>query len=112
MIQIITVLIIFISFPCNIKSNIDDNAAIEYNDTLRTWKEIKAQIEHMNESTTYDQIIQVLGKPYNEYATPSLPEEYVLYFNVPEEPEYIYWIMLNTQTKTFLYWSSERTKKE
>ena len=43
--------------------------------------------------------------------TPSLPEEYVLYFDVPNEPEKMYWVMLDTKTKHFLYWGHEKQKK-
>jgi len=53
----------------------------------------------------------LLGKPYDEFVTPSLPEEYVLYFNIPDEPDYLYWIMLGTKNKTFLYWGGEKQKK-
>ena len=80
--------------------------------TPHTFKQIIAKVEVMTEATTYYQIIETLGQPYEKFATPSLPEEYVLYFNVPDEPQYMYWIMLDTENKTFLYWSQQKTKKQ
>jgi len=76
------------------------------------WSNIKEFVEKMNDSTTYNQIIELLGKPYNEFATPSLPEEYVLYFDIPRESSYMYWVILDTKKKTFLYWGNEKQKKE
>ena len=71
------------------------------------WEEISTRIERFSGETTYHEIVRILGKPYREFMTPSLPEEYCLYFKVPEEPQKVYWIMLDTQTKQFLYWSGE-----
>ena len=70
-------------------------------------EEISTHIERFSGETTYHEIVRILGKPYREFITPSLPGEYCLYFKVPEEPQQVYWIMLDTQTKQFLYWSGE-----
>lgn len=76
-----------------------------------TWEEVVAEVAKMDSSTHYDEIVDKLGKPYEEFATPSLPEEYVLYYDVPAAPDSMYWIMLDTRTKKFLYWGQAKQKK-
>lgn len=75
------------------------------------WIDVQSKVSRMNSETTYEQIIDSLGKPYEEYATPSLPEEYVMFYNVPGVNGAIFWLMLDTDKKTFLYWSGEKNEK-
>ena len=75
------------------------------------WNEIKQYVAQITKSTTYKEIILKLGKPYKEFVTPTLLEEYVLYYDISDEPEFMYWIMLDTKTKRFLYWSTEKLKR-
>lgn len=75
------------------------------------WIDVQSKVSRMNNETTYPQIIELLGKPYDEYATPSLPEETILFYNVPGVNGAIFWVMINTESKTFLYWSGEKNEK-
>lgn len=75
------------------------------------WEKIVELVSGMDSTTLFKEIIDKLGKPYNEFITPSLSTEYVLYFDVPGEPELMYWVMLDNEKKTFLYWSKEKLKK-
>lgn len=77
----------------------------------KNWLDVQSSISRMDSSTSYEQIVDVLGKPYDEYATPSLPEEYILFYDVPGVSGAFYWIILDTKTKTFLYWSGEKGEK-
>lgn len=77
----------------------------------KNWINIQESVSLMNENTTYQEIISTLGKPYDEYVTPSLKEETVMFYNVPGVKGAIYWIMINTETKNFLYWSGEKAEK-
>ena len=73
-----------------------------------TWADTKRALDTFTKQTTYDDVIARLGKPYREFPTPSLPEEYVLYFAVPGEQKYMHWVMLDTQTKRFRYAGKEK----
>ena len=75
------------------------------------WIDVQSKVSRMTNETNYDQIVELLGKPYDEYSTPSLPEEYILFYNVPGVNGAIFWIMINTESKTFLYWSGEKNEK-
>lgn len=75
------------------------------------WNDVKQYIDQMTKSTTYKEIILKLGKPYNEFATPTLLEEYVLYYNISDEPGFMFWIMLDTKKKRFLYWSTDKERR-
>lgn len=75
------------------------------------WIDVQSKVSRMNNETTYAQIIELLGKPYDEYSTPSLPEEYIMFYNVPGVNGAIFWIMINSDSKTFLYWSGEKNEK-
>lgn len=77
----------------------------------KNWINIQESVSMMNENTTYDEIIKVLGKPYDEYVTPSLKEETVMFYNVPGVKGAIFWVMINSETKNFLYWSGEKAEK-
>jgi len=102
MIRVLTLFIVFlISFNIALGQEVTEE-----------WEKIKKTVESMTDTTTYEQIVELLGKPYEEFATPSLPEEYILYFNIPNEPDYMCWIMLSTENKTFLYWGGEKRRKK
>lgn len=75
------------------------------------WIDVQSKVSRMNNETSYAQIIKLLGKPYDEYATPSLPEETILFYNVPGVNGAIFWVIINTETKTFMYWSGEKNEK-
>ncbi len=89
----------------------DSSEPVGSESTNQDWIDVQSKVSRMNTETTYDQILDSLGKPYEEYATPSLPEEYVMFYNVPGVNGAIFWLMLNTETKTFLYWSGEKNEK-
>ena len=74
----------------------------------QSWSEITSALQTFTRETTYDEIVQSLGKPYREFVTPSAREEYVLYFNVPGEPDSMHWVMLDTETKHFWYAGNEK----
>ncbi|MFI5203228.1 MAG: hypothetical protein ACHQF2_01940 [Flavobacteriales bacterium] len=59
-------------------------------------------------STSYAWFVKQFGKPLDEYVTPSLPEEYVVYFQAPNQPDSVFWLMLDTKSKKYLYWSHEK----
>lgn len=80
-------------------------------DRADSWPEVKEAVAKMDTATTYDDIVNILGKPYEEFATPSLPEEYVMYYNVPQQPDSMFWIMLDTETKKFIYWGGDKQEK-
>jgi len=77
----------------------------------KNWIDVQSAISKMDSTTNYNQIVDLLGKPYEEYSSPSLKEEYVLFYDVPGVNGAFFWIMLNTETKTFLYWSGEKNEK-
>lgn len=89
----------------------DSTEPAELQSSNQDWIDVQSKVSRMNAETTYDQIIDSLGKPYEEYATPSLPEEYVMFYNVPGVNGAIFWVMLDTESKTFLYWSGEKNEK-
>jgi len=76
-----------------------------------TWEDVVAEVSKMDSTTHYDEIVKKLGKPYEEFATPSLLEEYVLYYDAPAATDSMCWIMLDTEKKTFLYWGQEKQEK-
>ncbi len=90
-----------------VKKEVDSTEPIE----SKNWIDIQKSVSLMNVNTTYDEIISSLGKPYDQYVTPSLKEETVLFYNVPGVKGAIFWIMVDTESKNFLYWSGETTEK-
>lgn len=90
-----------------VKSTTVDNAAPDNKD----WIDIQATISKMDTMTKYKEIVSLLGKPYDEYITPSLKDEYIMFYDVPGVNGAYFWIMLDTQQKTFLYWSGEKNDK-
>lgn len=121
LIKILFISSLVISFGCN-SSNDKNNEvkkeekkqpevdSIEPADT-RNWINIQESISMMSENTSYDEIIKVLGEPYDEYVTPSLKEETVMFYNVPGVKGAIFWVMINSETKNFLYWSGEKAER-
>jgi hypothetical protein len=93
------------------EENLDSSEPVETETSNQDWIDVQSKVSRMNSETTYDQIIDSLGKSYEEYATPSLPEEYVMFYNVPGVNGAIFWVMLNTKSKTFIYWSGEKNEK-
>jgi len=85
---------------------------IYVNSPSQTWDEACLALASFSEQTTYDDIVDRLGNPFDEYPTPSLPEEYVLFFPVPGEPKYMHWIMLHTDSRQFFYAGSAQQLKE
>jgi hypothetical protein len=79
-------------------------------DKVDSWEEVEAEVAQMDSTTAYDEIVSKLGKPYDEFVT-SIPEEYVLYYDVPAAPDSMFWIMLDTESKTFLYWGQVKQAK-
>lgn len=77
----------------------------------KTWIDIQDAIGNMDSTTNYSTIIETLGKPYDEYTSPSVPEEYVLFYDVPGVKGAFFSIMLKSETKTFLHWSGEIKEK-
>lgn len=76
--------------------------------SIKNWEDINVFMESVDTTTAYDFFVKNLGKPFEEYPTPSLLEEYVLYYKVPEDTSSHFWIMLDTDTKKFIYWSKEK----
>ena len=76
-----------------------------------TWPEIMAHSKNWHAQTTQTELIKVLGSPYKQTVTVSLPDEYIMYFDVPGQPNRMYWIMLDTRTRRYLYWSQGAYKK-
>lgn len=77
----------------------------------KTWIDIQDAIGDMDSTTTYSTIIETLGKPYDEYNSPSVPQEYVMFYDVPGVKGAFFSIMLNSESKTFLHWSGEIKEK-
>lgn len=77
----------------------------------KTWIDIQKSVSLMTETTNYNEIIKTLGEPYEQYVTPSLEEETVLFYNVPGVKGAIFWIMIDTESKNFLYWSGEKSER-
>lgn len=77
----------------------------------KDWIDIQATISNMDTTTRYEEIVSLLGKPYEEYITPSLKDEYIMLYDVPGVNGAYFWIMLDTQQKTFLFWSGEKNDK-
>ncbi|MES0491950.1 MAG: hypothetical protein ABUK01_18285 [Leptospirales bacterium] len=76
-----------------------------------SWSEVSEILNAMTDENTYAQIKEIFGKPLKEAQTESLPEEYILVYEVPCNPGKIFWIMLDTNTKHFRYWSDEQFNK-
>ena len=71
-------------------------------------QEIISQLKRFKDSTTYDEIAKIFGKPSKEFNPPSNPdEEYVLYYRFRDNPERGFWIMLHYPEKTFWYSSND-----
>jgi hypothetical protein len=79
---------------------------------VQSWSDVKQCMSQMPEGTHMEKIIAVLGPPRKQFATPSLPEEYVMLFDVPGTPGQEYFVMLDTKTKGLLYWSDEEFEKQ
>ena len=80
-------------------------------DSDKNWIDVQSVVSRMDSTTHYDEIISELGKPYDEYKSPSMPEEYVIFYDVPGVNGAFFWIMLDTKSKTFLHWSGEKQEK-
>ena len=76
-----------------------------------TWSDILVHSQTWHTQSTQATLLKVLGTPYKQMPTVSLPDEYIMYFHVPNQPERMYWIMLDTQTRRYLYWSGQSQKK-
>ncbi len=71
-------------------------------------QEITSQLKRFKDSTTYDEIVKIFGKPSKEFNPPSNPdEEYVLYYRFLDNPERGFWIMLHYPEKTYWYSSND-----
>jgi hypothetical protein len=77
-----------------------------------TWEDVVAIMQEADTNKNYNFFTSKFGKPLDEYPTPSLMEEYVLYFPVPNQTDSAFWVMLNTDTRHYLYWSNEKYSKE
>ncbi len=75
------------------------------------WQDVLATMKQADTAKTYNFFIEKFGKPLDEYATPTLPEEYVIFFQVPGQPDSAFWVMLDTKTKKYLYWSTQECSK-
>lgn len=103
---VVLVVLLFSSFLCYAQRANQDSTV-----TAKSWNQIHQTINKMNDSTHYRDIVRILGKLYKEFTTSSLDED-ALYWIIPEEPDSMYWIMIDTQTKRFKYWSNEKFEKE
>ena len=71
-------------------------------------QEIISQLKTFTDSTTYDDIVKIFGKPSKEFNPPSNPhEEYVLYYRFRDDARWGFWIMLHYPEKTYWYSSND-----
>lgn len=78
----IVITTIMFSFICGcvVHQNIAINSSSE--------QEIVSQLRRLKDSTTYDDIVKIFGKPSKEFNPPSNPdEEYILYYRFRDNPE-------------------------
>lgn len=73
-----------------------------------SWEEVTTRVAQFTQVTRFCEIVERLGRPYARHPTISAPDEYILYFRVPQHPELMFWLMLDTESERFLYWSAER----
>lgn len=115
-------LILLIFFSCGEKKANDtqnDSNSKKLDDSVKTdqsepqisanWIDIQEKISNMTGDTDYEEVIAALGNPYMEHATSD--KEYILLYNVPGVKGAIFWVMLDSKTKKFLYWSGEKSEK-
>lgn len=76
------------------------------------WKEVVLQMEKVNQRCSREFFTDRFGEPADEYPTPSLLDEYIMYFHVPGEKNKVFWIMLETKSNSYLYWSNEKMAQE
>jgi len=98
----IVITTIMFSFICGcvVHQNIAINSSSE--------QEIVSQLKRLKDSTIYDDIVKIFGKPSKEFNPPSNPdEEYVLYYRFRDNPERGFWIMLHYPKKTYWYSSND-----
>ncbi|MFZ5553298.1 MAG: hypothetical protein ACOZCO_09300 [Bacteroidota bacterium] len=69
-------------------------------------------MEKVNQRCSREFFTDRFGEPADEYPTPSLLDEYIMYFHVPGEKNKIFWIMLDTKSNSYLYWSNEKMAQE
>lgn len=93
-----------------------DNPEVKKQDSAapvndKNWIDVQSVVSRMDSTTHYDEIIKDLGKPFDEYKSPSTPDEYVILYDVPGVNGAFFWISLDTKSKTFLHWSGEKHEK-
>lgn len=99
------VFLVFLLFGC---ANLGGQ---QYRSNLE-WNKIKKLISSFNHKVNYKTIIALLGRPFRESLTPGMPNNYILYFNVPNDEQYMYWIALDKRTRRYLFWSKNKVRKE
>jgi len=67
-------------------------------------REIVSQLKTLNESSRYDDIVRILGKPSEQFNPPTNPaEQYILYYRCRENTGQGFWVMLHYPEKTYWY---------
>jgi hypothetical protein len=67
-------------------------------------QEVVAELRGLEESLGYDGIVNIFGKPSEEFNPPSNPdEEFVLYYRCRDDAARGFWIMLHYPEKTYWY---------
>lgn len=107
-----TSLIFLVLFFSSCSNNISKHDIKDSGKQCSSWTEISATMKQADTLQGYDYFIEKLGRPLDEYVTPSLPEEYVVYYSIPNIPDSVFWIMLDSKTKKYLYWSAEKFDKK
>ena len=75
-----------------------------------TWPEVKARLAVLRRGISRAEVSALFGEPYEEFDT-TATDEHVLYFQVPDAPDMMYWIMVDTLTGRVLYTADERFPK-
>jgi len=74
------------------------------------WEEIEAFMKNADSTTHLKEVTKQFGRPLHQERCPSLKEEYIVYFRIYDEPETGFWLMFDSRTKKYLYWSNQPYK--
>jgi hypothetical protein len=92
---------------CQKKSGV----TLENEDNL-SWEEITATMKKADKTYSYNQLLEKFGHPYDKYPTPSLVEETIAYFPIKDDTDSTFWVMFETKTMRYLYWSQIKYSKD
>lgn len=75
------------------------------------WQKSQKILNRADTNTAYHYFSKKFGESLLEYPTQSLPEEYIVFYKIKDDLDSVFWIMFDSDSKHFQYWSFQKVAK-